>query len=113
VTTTGRTTERESRAADAFETVAAKQLDPLPERYVSSKTVGEGEGLRFKVTRAEIVVDRFDDDKDRPEPKYVTELEGTVLESRARKFRGRRSLSPAAPSGWRSSQPRPRSPATS
>lgn len=79
--------ERESGPAGAFDpfaTAKAKDIE-RPTRYVSSKTTGDGEGLRFIVTSSEQVPDRFAKEKGKDDLK-VGEIDGVVLESRADRF---------------------------
>lgn len=66
---------------DPFDEAAAAEVE-LPSKYVSSTTVAVGEGLRFEVTRFEVVPDRFADDD-----RKVGEITADVLESRAARFR--------------------------
>jgi hypothetical protein len=61
---------------------AAKQSEDVEFKsgYISSKTVDEGEGLRFVVEKFEVIPDTFN------EGRKVGEIKGTILESRAHRF---------------------------
>jgi hypothetical protein len=60
----------------------------MPAKYVSSSTVDVGEGIRFAVTRFEVIPDRFSEDDEGK----VGEITGDVLESRAHRFTGGQEL---------------------
>jgi hypothetical protein len=71
--------EQESGGEDAFARAAKAEPPPLKSRFVSTGTVGVGEGVQFELTTFELVADRFSGDADAK----VAEMRGRVIENRA------------------------------
>jgi hypothetical protein len=65
--------------SDAFDRAASTEPPPLKSRFISTGSVGVGEGIQFELTSIELVPDRFAADADAK----VFEITGEVIESRA------------------------------
>jgi hypothetical protein len=68
-----------STTGDSFAVAGNTEPPALKSRYVSTRSVGVGEGVRFEVRKLEVVSDRFANDSDAK----VIEIEGEILESRS------------------------------
>ena len=77
MTRSKRTTEKESGGADDFALAASTEPPTLKSRFVSTETVGIGDGVSFELASVEMVPDRFN------EGSKILEVKGHVIESRA------------------------------